>query len=222
MKGSRQYSVLKRQLFLFLERTNLEHDCGLKKKASSYYHIFAVFSVQAVSFSSLKVLVNFRRNCCKIGTCKHGQLHCWGLQIFSTLPNSDFVTKRVFYTLIYLSLVIHRFSYFLSQILTIPVSYYSFGHFILYLRLHNPNQGHLNKALTLNSATSVVSRLRNLQYVTFPKNSGHIAVHSELAFALISVSTVLVHHRRHHDQTPTVRILKFYSSLIWDHRRLSW
>ena len=35
-----------------------------------------------------------------------------------------------------------------GQILTLPVSYYSFGRFILYLRLYNPDQGHRDKALT--------------------------------------------------------------------------
>ena len=40
------------------------------------------------------------------------------------------------------------------DILTIPVSCYSFGH--LYLRLHNPDQGHLNKAMTLNRAIAVL------------------------------------------------------------------
>ena len=39
----------------------------------------------------------------------------------------------------------------------IPVSYYSFGHLILYLRLCNLHQGHLNKALLLNRSTSVVT-----------------------------------------------------------------
>ena len=43
-----------------------------------------------------------------------------------------------------------------GQILTHPVSYYSLSHVILYLRLYNPDQEDLNKALTLKRETSVV------------------------------------------------------------------